>query len=310
MRRRDSVVGNACPIPPDAPALAFEIPDTKPRIRFFTFKRVYIAVAIALIVLIPTTLVLSGDAGVRHVMVGQVLEVQYYSGLYPYTSVSYAVQPLKDASPFFPKELNRLYLNGDVWGFFKVGSYYNLTIEKRVLTLYPDLREMEEVTPITRMVVVTSVSWGMGGRERRYVTSIGLGSQELWFNGDYRGLFESRGYYNITWFGDELIGYQKLANPYVFWVYSCELTNYDSKMLLMRMTPGNDTILGVLVDDVPCLDYTPVTPRDGDMVGFTFKVAKQVEKDRLYTVSLRMGDGDIRQFSVKGKSYDAVNLFA
>jgi hypothetical protein len=296
----------ACPFRIKTPSRAFESSATKSLGPAFTFKRVYIAVSLALIILIPTILVFNWDTSVRSIQVGEVLSVEYRSDSDPHTSISYAAKPRKDELGVLPKaETNTLDLNGDLRGIFKVGSYYNVTYTKRVLAQYADLSNAHELYPETRLIMVNYVGQGIGyGSDGRWFFTAHV--SQLWninlvFKGEYLYLFEIGGYYNITYVGDTIIGYQKLDNPYVFWVLTCLLTNYESTIDLVRLVPGNDTIVEIDVDGVACSEFTPVSSSQDSWVEFTFKVHQHLESDWLYTVTLRMRSGDVRHFNARAE---------
>jgi hypothetical protein len=127
------------------------------------------------------------------------------------------------------------------------------------------------------------------------------GNPRIALRNSYRGLFEVGEYYNITYFGDSLIGYQKLPTP-VFWILRCQLSNSNSTIDLMRTKPGDEIIVGIDVDGVACLRFTPMNPSEGVQVELIFKAAQLLEFGRVYTVSMRMGDGGVRRFIAIGGS--------
>ena len=284
----------------------------KSRGPLFTFRRVYIAVSLTLIILIPTILVIRGDTIIGSVLVGEVIDIQYYNDRFPHTNISYAIKPLNDElNSFGDSGKGSIELNGDVRESFKLGSYYNVEYEKRTTSLYADLRKVKEQHPITTLILVTSVEGGgtlLGGRissytliSRMYKLPSELGNQNIALKNSYRGLFEVDEYYNITYFGDSLIGYQKLPTP-IFWILRCQSANSNSTIDLMRTKAGDETIVGIDVDGVACSRFTPMNPSEGVQVELIFKVAQLLESGRLYTVSLRMDDGGVRRFIAEGES--------
>lgn len=253
-------IEDACPIPPNTPSRIFASSSPKPRGPAFTFRRVYIAVSLGLIILIPTILVFTGDASVQSILVGEVLSVEYESEPYPHTVLSYAAKPLKDDMGILPDaDVKSIELNGDLRNIFQMGSYYNVTYEKKALALYPDLINAHVQVPVTKQLIVTSVGPEINSGEgtTKFYTGIQIFWRErLRLKGSYLNLFENGGYYNITYVGDTLLRYQKLKNPYAFWIATCLLTKSISFIDLIRMIPGNETIVGLDVDGVACTEFT------------------------------------------------------
>jgi hypothetical protein len=312
MTRNEKDVEDACPLPPNTPSRVFASTTPKQRNSEFTFRRVYIMVSLFLIILIPTILVFTGDARVQSILVGEVLSVEYRSEPYPHTGVSYAAKPLKDDMGILPDaDVKSIELNGDLRNIFQMGSYYNVTYEKKALALYPDLINAHMQLPVTKQLVVTSVGPEINNDEgtmQFYTNAQIFWRETIHLKGNYLNLFENGGYYNITYVGDTLLRYQKLENPYAFWIATCLLTNSISFIDLVRMVPGNETIVGLDVDGVACTEFKQFTPREGIWYEFTFKINQAVDIGSMYTVTLWMGGGEDRSFEVKG-GYGSGDIF-
>jgi hypothetical protein len=305
-------IEDACPFPPNTPSRVFVSTSSKIRGPALTFKRVYLMVSLFLIILIPTVLVLTGDVGVRSILLGEVLSVEYKSEPYPHTGVSYAAKPLKDEMGILPDaEVKSLELNGDLRNIFQTGSYYNVTYEKKALALYPDLINVRVQLPVTKQLIVTSVGPEIVGGEgtTKFYTHVTMFWREtLRLKGSYGNLFENGGYYNITYVGGTLLRCQKLENPYAFWVATCLLTDSISFIDLVKMIPGNETIVGLDVDGVACTEFTQFTPTEGVWYEFTFMINQPVNLGSMHTVTLWIVGGADRSFVVKG-GYGSGDIF-
>lgn len=306
--RENVGVNDACPFPPNTPTRLLENGPSKKPSPTFIFKRIYIAVSVCLLLVVPTAILFGGDAGQRTKSIGEVLEVKLLTEPFQHTSISYAVHTLKGTV-----NSGTIDLNGDLRDDFRVGRYYNVTINKKSFALYPSLEAITEQIPVTREVIINSVGLGYGstsGKRFGYYTLIGFGSQQLELSGDYQSLFESGGYYKITYFGDQLIEYQKLFNPYGFYVSICDLTNYDSLIILTRIAPGNVTIVGIEVDGVPCDGFAPANIKSGEVRDFSFQVRQVIEKGHVYSIGIKLDSGEIRSFKVEGKNHGSIDLYA
>jgi hypothetical protein len=308
MMKKESRIDEACPFPPNTSARLLENGPSKKTPSIFTFNRLYIAVSICLLLVVPTVILFGGDTGQRSKLIGEVSEVKFSNSPFQHTTISYAIQTLKGTS-----NSGTIELNGDLRDTFRVGGYYNVTLDKKPFAIYPSLAAITELTPVTREVIINSVGSGFGSTSEKRLSSytlIGFGSELLELSGDYQGLFESGGYYKITYFGDQLIECQKLFNPYYFYVSVCDLTNYDSLMILTRIAPGDVTIVGVEVDGVTCTGFTPAILRSGELMDFTFQIKQAIEKGNVYSVGIRLDSGEVRSFRVEGKNHGSVDLYA
>jgi hypothetical protein len=305
---KKSSVDEACPFPPTTPTRLLENGPSKKPHQIFNYKRLYIAVSVCLLLVVPTAILFGGDAGQRSKLIGAVSEVKLLTQPFQHTSISYTVQTLKDTSI-----TGKIELNGDLRDIFQVGDYYNVTLDKKPFAFYPSLAAITEITTVTREVIINSVGLSYGSTSEKrfsFYTLIGFGSELLELSGDYQNLFESGGYYKITYFGDQLIECQKLYNPYGFYVSVCDLTNYDSLMILTRIAPGDVTIVGVEVDGVSCTGFTPAILRSGELMDFSFQVKQVIEKGRVYSVGIKLDGGEVRSFRVEGKNHGSVDVYA
>ena len=189
-------------------------PDAKPP--KVSFRTKYILTSLIILALTSTIISLNQDNGTSTKYIGEVSDVRYSAFPTPNTEITYGLKPAPFAAPSLLGPVRELELKdgvyvrtaiyeGDLRGVFQVGGLYFVTQEKRPFALYPELLKWQ-ASEIRRMSMFVRSS----GSNGEY-TSLNEEPYDLVFRGNYLGVFEYMHYYNITWFGDVLLNYNKIS---------------------------------------------------------------------------------------------------